>query len=148
MSVSAMPRRQRRLEPVEVVGHLAELHDVPAVRLEPHADVVAVGQLGVAVDGDVVVVVDADQLAEAEVAGERGRLVADALHEAAVAGDDEGVVVDQVVAELGAQAALGDRHADRVGETLAERAGGDLDARGVVAPRDGPGSPTPTGGTP
>ena len=48
-----------------------------------------------AVDRDPVVVEDADQPAEAEVAGQRGRLVADALHEAAVAGDDVGVVVDE-----------------------------------------------------
>ena len=63
------------------------------------------------------------------VAGERGGLVADALHEATVAGDHERVVVDDIVAELCAQPALGDRHADGVGEALAERAGGDLDAR-------------------
>jgi hypothetical protein len=43
-------------------------------------------------------------------------------------------VVDQVVAgpvELGRQAALGDGHADAVGEALAERAGRRLDALGV-----------------
>ena len=50
-----------------------------------------------------------------QMAGERGRLVADALHQAAVAGDDVGVVVDQLGAEAGGQMALGQRHADRVG---------------------------------
>ena len=55
-------------------------------------------------------------------AGERGRLVADALHQAAVAGDDVGVVVDQLGAEAGGQVALGQRHADRVGEALARAA--------------------------
>ena len=108
------------------------MHDVPPIRFEALADVVAVGQRGVAVDGDVVVVVDADQVAETLMAGKRGGLVADALHEAAVAGDDEGVVVDDVVAELRAKTTFGDRHADGVGETLAERPGGHFDARGVV----------------
>ena len=79
-----------------------------------------------------VVVEDADQLAEPEVAGERGGLVADALHEAAVAGDDERVVVLRLGAEPGAQVPLGDRHADGVGEPLAERTGRDLDAGGVA----------------
>ena len=65
-------------------------------------------------------------------AGERGRLVADALHEAAVAGDDVGVVVDEVGAEAVAQDALGDGHADGVAEALAERAGRDLDAGRVA----------------
>ena len=64
-------------------------------------------------------------------AGERRGLVADALHHAAVTGDDERVVVLGVVAEAGAQVALGDRHADRVAEPLAERTGRDLDAGGV-----------------
>jgi hypothetical protein len=74
----------------------------------------------------------ADQLAETEVAGERGRLVADAFHETAVAGDHEGEVVLRVGAEAGTQVLLGDRHPDGVGEALAERAGGDLDAEGVA----------------
>ena len=58
--------------------------------------------------------------------------MADALHQAAVAGDHEGVVVDDVGAEPGAQVGFGDRHADGVGEPLAERPGGDLDAGGVA----------------
>ena len=65
-------------------------------------------------------------------AGERRRLVADALHQAAVAGDDVGVVVDQLVAEAGGQVALGQRHADRVGEALAQRPGRGLDAERVA----------------
>ena len=50
-------------------------------------------ELGGAVDRDVVVVVDVDEPAEAEVAGQRGGLVADALLEVAVGADHEGVVV-------------------------------------------------------
>ena len=126
---------QRRLEGVAVVTDLAEVLDVPAVGLEATADVVGVGQLGLAVDGDPVVVVDADEPAEPEVAGERRRLVADALHEAPVAGDHVGVVVDEVAAEALAEDPLGDRHADRVTEALPERAGGDLDAVGVAGLR-------------
>ena len=94
-SVDRLGGEQRRLEGVAVVGDLAEVLDVPAVGLEALADVVGVGQLGRPVDRDVVVVVDADQPAEAEVAGERRGLVADALHEAAVAGDHVRVVVDE-----------------------------------------------------
>ena len=68
-------------------------------------------------------------LSELQVAGERDRLVADAFHQAAVAGDHLGVVVDEVVAEPRGEVALGHRHADGVGEALAQRAGGGLDAR-------------------
>ena len=120
---------------------------MPAVGLEARGGVVGVGELGVAVDGDVVVVVDDDEAAEAQVAGEGGGLVADALHEVAVAGDHVGAVVDEVGAEAGPQPALGDGHADGVGEALAERAGGDLDAGGVVHLGVARACASPTGGT-
>ena len=41
-------------------------------------------------------------------------------------------MVDEVVAERGVHDALAEREADRIGEALAERAGGGLDARGVT----------------
>ena len=55
-----------------------------------------------------------------------------AFHQAAVAGQHIGVVVDQVIAEGGVHDALGERHADAVGEALAERPGGRLDAGGMA----------------
>ena len=58
------------LERIEVVGDLAELIDVPSVGLETLGDVVAVREVRVAVDGDVVVVVDAHESAETQMAGE------------------------------------------------------------------------------
>ena len=135
------------LEPVDVVGHLAEVAHPPAVGLEALGHVVVVGQLGRSVDRDVVVVVEGEQPPQAEMPGQRGRLVRDPLHEAAVARDHEGPVVAHLVAEGGPQPAFGDRHAHRVGEALAERPGGDLDARPCGGTRGGPASGCPTGGT-
>ena len=74
-----------RLQSVDVVGHLAEVADAPAVGLEAAHDVVVVGELGRPVDGDVVVVVDGEQPSQAEVSRQGGRLVRDAFHHAAVA---------------------------------------------------------------
>ncbi len=51
----------------------------------------------------------------------------DPFHQAAVAGDDEGAVIDQIVAVECVQMPLGDRHANRGGEALAQRTGGGLD---------------------
>jgi hypothetical protein len=88
-----------------------------------------------AVDRDVVVVVDRDQLAQAQGAGQRACLVRDAFHQTAVAEEDIGEVVDDVVAglvELRGQRLLGQGHADGVGDALTERAGGGLHARGVA----------------
>ena len=123
---------QRSVDLVGVVGDLAQVLHVPAVGLEALGHVVAVGQLGRAVDADVVVVVDVDEPAQAEVAGEGRRFVADALLEIAVAADDERVVVADLGTEASPQPALGDAHAHGVGEALSEGTGGDLDARRVV----------------
>ncbi len=80
-------------EVVAVVDHL----DVPVVGLEALGDVLGVAELGGAVERDQVVVVEHDELAEAEGSGERAGLVRDAFHQVAVAAEDVGVVVDRGV---------------------------------------------------
>ena len=59
----------------------------------------------------------------------RDRLLADAFHQVAVGGQHISGVIDDGVTEDRGEMALGDRHADGIGEALAERAGGGLDAR-------------------
>ena len=115
---------------LDVVG-VADPQHVPAVADEARGHVLGEGDARVAFDGDVVVVVDPAEVVEAEMAGQRRRLGADALHHAAVAADR----VDVVVEDLEARAVVaagepfpGDRHADAGGDALAQRAGGGLDA--------------------
>ena len=74
-----------------------------------------------------IVVPQDDQSPELEMPGKPDGFVIDALHQAAVAGDDEGSVIDQLVAKGRVQMPLGDRHADRHGHALTQRPGGDLD---------------------
>ena len=106
--------------------------DGPAGRLEAQHLVAGLGDGRRAVDGGVVVVEQHGQLGELQTAGEADRLLADALHQAAVAGDDPGAVIDQVVAVAGVHRTLGHGQPDGGGDALAQRAGGDLDARGVA----------------
>ena len=87
---------------------------------------------GRAVVGDAVVVPEQDQLAQAQVPGQRDHLLADALLQAAVADEGVGAVVDDAGAEARVQVGLGHRHAEGVGDALAQRAGGHLDAGGGV----------------
>ncbi len=105
---------------------------MPAIGDEPRRHVVPEGKRGGAVDRDRIVVEQHDQPAEAEMAGERGGLVADPLHQVAVRGDHPNPVVDRPVAETGGQQALRQRHADRGRDPLAERSRGGLDSRGVA----------------
>lgn len=68
----------------ERVAHHDVLH-VPAERLVARGHVLREGDVGVAVDGDPVVVIEDDEFAQAPVPGQRCRLVGDALHVATVA---------------------------------------------------------------
>ncbi len=106
-------------------------HDVPAVGFESLRRVVREPAVHFTVDRDAVVVVEAHELAELERAGQRAGFVRDALHQAAVAEEHVSVVVDDFVpglVERGREQLLGERHADGIGETLAERARRGLDA--------------------
>ena len=67
--------------------------------------------------------------------GERDGFLADAFHQVAVGGEHVGRVIDDGAAEHGGEVPLRDRHADRIGKTLAERAGGGFDAGGVAVLR-------------
>ena len=109
---------------------------VPAVGLVARAHVLGLGDVGVVLDGDLVVVVEDDQVAQLLVAGQRGDLVADALLDVPVGHEAVHVVVERAGARRGVrveQAALAagaHGHAHGVADALAERAGGDLHAGG------------------
>ena len=128
----------RLLQPRQVRVAVLHLEHLPAVRLVPLAHVLGERELGAAVDGDVVVVVEHDERAEAEVARERGGLARDPLLQAPVAADHEGVVLHHVEAlavEGRGGVRLPQRHAHGIGEALPQRAGGHLDAHGVLVLR-------------
>ena len=119
-----------------VIGPVDAVH-VPAVGGVARGDVLGEGDVGVALDGDVVVVVDQRQVAEPLRAGDRGGLGGDALLQVAVAADAVDLVVERALARSGvgveetALAAGRHSHADGVPDALPERAGGGLDAGGV-----------------
>ena len=125
-------RSDTRFQDIEVVGRLAQVHNVPAVGGKALSSVVGKGEIGRAIDGDPVVVVEADEPVEALMTGKGGSLVADSLGEVAVAAQGEHPVVADFGAKPVAQPALGYRHAHRVGDSLAKGPGRDLDSRCVA----------------
>ena len=119
---------------LQIVG-IANAQHIPPIGKKTRRDVLGEGDLGVAFDGDVVVVVDPAQIVELKMAGERGGLRADAFHQAAVAADRIDVVIEDVEARL--VVAVGqplsrNGHADAGRHALAERAGRRFDARDPV----------------
>lgn len=118
------------------VAAVRHRYRMPAVRLEAFGAIFRERDVGAGGKGDAVVRVEAGQLAEPQMPGERGRLRGNALHQVAVAGQHiRGVVDHRVVRAVVARCELRfhDRHADGVGETLPERPGRGLHARGEPA---------------
>ena len=91
--VSAQRRLDRRLDGGDVVAVVDPL-GVPAVGVEALGDVLGQGHLRRPVELDLVVVVEDDELPQAQMAGQARRLGGDALLEVAVGGDDVGPVID------------------------------------------------------
>ena len=128
---------QGRVDVVGIMPVHAPNHP-PAVALKTRRDVLGEPLRNVAVDGDAVVVIEADQLAQAQGAGQGGHFVGDALHQAAVAHHHPGAVIDHFVAgpvELRRQPRLRQRHAHGIGKTLPKRPGGGFHAGALAVLR-------------
>ena len=126
----ALRRPDGHVDQLQVV-HVGDVQHVPVPAAEARGHVVAEGQRGAALDGDVIVVVEPDQVRQAEMSRDRRCFVADAFHQVAIAAEDVGAIVEgiaAVLAELGGQPALRHGEANRVRNALPQRAGGGLDA--------------------
>src|SRR5436190_14590281 len=71
-------------------------HYVPAIGFEALRRIVGEPTFDVPVNGDPVVIVEDDQLAEAERPRQRARLVRDAFHQAPIANEHVSVVIEQL----------------------------------------------------
>ncbi len=103
--------------------------NLPPGRAKPRRHVLADRKGGIAIIGNVVVVPQEGQLAESQMTGQRNRFLSDPFLQAAVAHKGPGPVIDEVVAETRRQPCFRDRHADRTGNSLTEKARRDLDTR-------------------
>ncbi len=109
--------------------------DVPAIGPEAACDFVRAGHVRPSVDSDAVVVVEADQVIEPQVPGQRGGFVGDALHQVSVRGQDVDAVIQQRLlrcVEPGSGHLGGQGHARPHGQALAQRPGGHFDPRGMA----------------
>ena len=120
------------IDRLDVVA-IFDARGVPAVGIKALQHILGPGGGGWPVELNKVVIPEIDQLVELQVPRERRGLRGDPLLQVAVGDDGEDTVINHRVSwavELFGEAALCDRHADAVGESLAERAGGGLNAGG------------------
>lgn len=112
--------------------------DVPAVSLITLGNVLSEGDVGVTINGDVVVVPNGNQVAELKVSSERRSLGGDTLHQATISEEAVCVVVNKVevvLVEGGGSVSLSDGKTDGVADTLTERTSGHLNSGGVMGLR-------------
>ena len=120
---------QRAVNGIQFVAILNILR-MPTVRLKAFGAVFGEGDVGPGGKCDVIIVVEADQLAEPQVTCERRGFGGNALHQIAIAGKHVRVMVDDL--QAGAIVArgeicFGNRHADGVAKALSKRSGRGLD---------------------
>lgn len=87
-------------------------------------------------NGNVVVIVDSDEVAQLQVTGHGGGLTGDTLHSAAIAEEGVGIVVEELEAGLVVDTggvSLSNGQTNSVGETLAQRTSGDLNSGSIVS---------------
>ena len=117
---------------IVAVGNFQRLE---AEGLHPFLHVFRKGDIRAAFDGDVVAVVQDDQLAQAQRACQREGFRGDAFHHAAVAAEDEGVMVNDGIfglVEYGCQMSFGHCHADGHGHAGTQGARRSFYADGVA----------------
>ena len=113
-----------RVMPVDFRDH------VPAIGGKAPCRIIGEPAFGLAVDRDAVVVVEHDQFAQTERTGQAACLVRDPFHQASVPCEHVGSVIDHVVpvaVVAVAQQPFRQRHPDRIGQSLAQRAGRGFD---------------------
>ena len=109
--------------------------DVPAVGLKTFGRIVGKPAAHMTVDGDVVIVPEGDQFAQAPGSGQRAGFVRNTFHHATVTHKYIGVMVDDFVpgfVEFVGQQLFGHRHAYGVGDALAQRTAGSLYPCGIT----------------
>ena len=112
--------------------------DVPAISLIALGDVLVEGNVGVILNGDAVVIPEDDKVAQLLSACQGRGLSSHALLQITIRGDDINVVIEGRVASRGGSVeqstllARGHGHTNRGSQALAQRAGGDFYAVGVV----------------
>ena len=121
---------ERMLDAMDVVC-VAHTQDVPPISQETRRDVLRERELGIPLDGDVVVVEDPAEIVETQVPGQRGSLRGNTLHQAAIAADGVDLVIEDLeawpVVAIG-EPLFGSGHSHARGYSLPERARSSLHA--------------------
>ena len=106
--------------------------NLPAVGLEPPGDILGESNISASLNGNTVIVIQVDELAQAQRPGQRSRLRSHSLHKVTVGNDSVSVMVNYLMPRpvvMRRQPPPGNSHPDAIGKTLPQRPGGHFHAR-------------------
>jgi hypothetical protein len=125
----------RSLNPLQVVVTVINDHNMPAVGFKSLGNIFGKGAVGVAVNGNVIIIIDGNEVTELEMSCHGGSLTGHTLHHASVAQEDIGVVIDQVEAglvEYGSGVSLGHGKANSICKALSKWPSCNFNAFGIM----------------
>src|SRR5262245_60366256 len=131
-----IPRRTQYLVNRLQVGTVFDILSVPAIGLEPFCATFRESEIRRSRQGNVIVVIEINEVAQLQMAGDAGGLGGYAFHQVTVADDSIGKVIDDLESRLvvaGGQIGFGDGHPDPAAKTLTERSCGSLYSRSYAA---------------
>lgn len=108
--------------------------DVPVVGLETLENVFSEGDSNVTIDGDVVVIIEGNELTELQVTSKRTGLRGNTFLKTTITENDIGVVVEDLETRLvvgGSELSFSSSQTNGIGDTLTKRTGGDLNTLSV-----------------
>ena len=89
----------------------------PPIAFKALADILPEGYIGTAFNGNLIIIIQHNQLVQLQRTGQRGSLAADAFHHAAVSGEGVGMMIDDIEAglvKMGSQHGFRDRETDGI----------------------------------
>lgn len=112
------------LNGLKIIVTILDPLGVPSVGLEAGENIFSERDVGVTVDGDVVVIIDGNEVAELEMSGQRDGFSGNTLLQTTVSKECVGMVVEEwesVAVEGGTSLGLGDSETDGVADTCRAR---------------------------
>lgn len=103
--------------------------DVPVISFETLEDIFGEGDTSVTIDGDVVIIIEGNELTKLQVTSERASLRGNTFLKTAITEDDIGVVVEDLKTRFvvsSSKLSFSSSQTNGIGDTLTKRTSGDL----------------------
>src|SRR5579872_3036234 len=109
----------------KIIAFIAQVLHMKIISFKTFYYIICIRERGITLNGDMVIVIQVDELSQSQVACHRGRFMRCPFHQVAVTAKNVGIVVNNIntfFVENGGKMRLSDRHTHRGHKALTERA--------------------------